>query len=516
MKKTFYIFSWKGIHKWVGVLLSVFILLFCISGIILNHRKLFSGCGVDRRLMPAAYSIKSFNNAIIKGTLPLDEDRIIAYGNAGAWLTDRNFSNAEDFNSGLPEGVDGRNIRNIVRTRDGRIWCAAQYGIYTLTDRQWVEIPLDGNNERVTDIALAPDSCTVVAMTRSAIYTQSEDNTFSRHELQIPENRNERITLFKSLWMLHSGELFGTVGRVIVDIIALIIAFLCLTGIVLLILPYSIRKSAKKQRNKEVKKKASSMKWNLRWHNHIGFTTLALTIPIAFTGMCLRPPMMIPAVLIKTRPLPGSTLDNPNAWHDRLRGLRWDDECNCWLLSTSDGFFSIDRGFTGRPQSIPASQTPPVSPMGITVFEKENTGTWLIGSFGGIYRWNPATGSVIDYLSGQPYCPSQRRSFAGGNLVSGYSADFDTSAPVVFDYSSGTSLLSEMPVILSRQPISLWNFALELHVGRCYTPFLGPLSGLFVFLSGSLLIIILISGLIIRSRYKRKQRKYNTNQSITV
>lgn len=511
MKKTSCIFNWKGFHKWVGISLSVFIIIFCISGIILNHRRLFSGCGVDRRLMPAAYSVKDFNNAIIKGTLPLDGDRIIAYGYAGAWLTDRNFSTAHDFNSGLPGGVDGRNIRNIVRTRDGRIWCAAQYGIYLLNDRQWIETPLDGHNERVTDIALAPDSCSVVAMTRNAVYTQSEHNTFCRHELQAPENRNDRVTLFKSLWMLHSGELFGTAGRVIVDLIALIIAFLCITGIILLLLPYSIRKSAGKQHSRKAQKKASSLRWNMRWHDRIGFTTLVLTILIAFTGMCLRPPMMRPTVLIKTPPFPGSALDNPNPWHNRLRALRWDDAGDCWIVSTSEGFFRIDRGFTGRPQSIPASQTPPVSPMGITVFEKENTGTWLIGSFSGLYRWNHATGSVVDYLSGETCSPSQRRSFAGDRLVSGYSADFDTAAPVVFDYSSGTSLLPEMPVILSRQPISLWNFALELHVGRCYTPFLGPFSELFVFLSGLLLILILVSGLIIRNRHRRKQRKHNMN-----
>ena len=48
------------------------------------------------------------------------------------------------------------------------------------------------------------------------------------------------------------------------------------------------------------------------------------------------------------------------------------------------------------------------------------------------------------------------------------------------------------PEVLSAIPMSLWNVALELHVGRCYSPLLGPLSDLFVFLSGLLITLVLL------------------------
>lgn len=32
---------WKKYHKWVGLFFSFFILMFCFSGIVLNHRTLF-------------------------------------------------------------------------------------------------------------------------------------------------------------------------------------------------------------------------------------------------------------------------------------------------------------------------------------------------------------------------------------------------------------------------------------------------------------------------------------------
>jgi hypothetical protein len=68
-------------------------------------------------------------------------------------------------------------------------------------------------------------------------------------------------------------------------------------------------------------------------------------------------------------------------------------------------------------------------------------------------------------------------------------------------FSSPSAKMPSMPDRLKNQPMSLWNFALELHVGRCYDPFLGSVfSVLFVFVSGLLLSLILISGYIIYRR----------------
>ena len=53
---------------------------------------------------------------------------------------------------------------------------------------------------------------------------------------------------------------------------------------------------------------------------------------------------MIPLALTKTPALPGTSLDSPNPWHDKLRMVRYDDMCGDWLLSTSEVLFA---GFTG-------------------------------------------------------------------------------------------------------------------------------------------------------------------------
>lgn len=122
-------FTWKKYHRWFGLVLSVFMLVFCVSGIILNHRQLFADCAVSRSLLPPAYHIRNFNNGIIKGSTPSPLG-ILAYGYAGVWLTDSKMQNWEDFNRGLPEQIDERNIRHLVCTKDGRIWCAALRDVY--------------------------------------------------------------------------------------------------------------------------------------------------------------------------------------------------------------------------------------------------------------------------------------------------------------------------------------------------------------------------------------------------
>ena len=86
---------------------------------------------------------------MIKGTLPTDSNRIIAYGQAGIWLTDCDFGNWHDLNKGLDKGIDNRKITNIVRTGDGTLWCSALYDVYRYdkTNKCWGKVTLPGNND---------------------------------------------------------------------------------------------------------------------------------------------------------------------------------------------------------------------------------------------------------------------------------------------------------------------------------------------------------------------------------
>ena len=608
MARLKYNFTWKKYHRWLGLVLSVFMLVFCVSGIILNHREAFSGCEVSRKWLPASYHIKNFNNGVVKGTVVKNQktasdsteqslaveknpsvhanssespDSVLAYGCAGVFLTDSQLSTWQDFNRGLPASIDERNVRHIVKAKDGSLWCAALRDVYRYDENshRWKKVELPGNEERIMDVALGKNSIQVVALTRSRIFEitpiasnidvsespsslvssakggvsekspdifEKKSGGFSekvgtflgkyRVEAKIipaPKNYEPKTTLFKLVWHLHSGEFFGLPGKLVVDAIALVLIVLSITGILLFILPYGIRR-AKKVKSEErrvknslaaknrMKRLGKQFAWNMKWHNKIGYVTIVLTLWIAITGMCLRPPLMVPLVLSK---LPQTVGEDGNVWQDKLRAIRWDAVQGDWLVSTSDGFLRVDEDFAKVPKMLPADECPKLSPMGVTVWESDGKGGWIVGSFRGIYRWNPVNHSsnqILDYFTGKPSVETSMISISD-NLVCGYSEDFLGGKPLVFDFAKGVedakgqavALCNDEPktsrneesmsdLICETAPMSLWNVALELHVGRCYSPFLGPLSDLFVFLSGLLITLVLLSGYIISHRRRKK------------
>lgn len=588
MARLKYNFTWKKYHRWFGLVLSVFMLVFCVSGIILNHREVFSGCEVSRRWLPASYHIKNFNNGVVKGTVVKNQktasdsteqslaveknpsihanssespDSVLAYGCAGVFLTDSRLSTWQDFNRGLPASIDERNVRHIVKAKDGSLWCAALRDVYRYDENshRWKKVELPGNEERIMDVALGKDSMTVVALTRSYVYKIS---IFDSCRLQgkpamakfhvgpatvVPppsEDYEPKTTLFKLVWHLHSGEFFGLPGKLVVDAIALVLIVLSITGILLFILPYGIRRVKKLAAKARMKRLGKQFAWNMKWHNKIGYVTIVLTLWIAITGMCLRPPLMVPLVLNK---LPQAVGEDGNVWQDKLRAIRWDATQGDWLVSTSDGFLRVDEDFSQAPKMLATDECPKLSPMGVTVFESDGKGGWIVGSFRGIYRWNPVksatnrtsavdsvsvlslkdsanhpSNQILDYFTGKPSVETSMIPISD-NLVCGYSEDFLGGKPLVFDFAKGvedakgqavdlyndeskTSKNEESmsDLICETAPMSLWNVALELHVGRCYSPFLGPLSDLFVFLSGLLITLVLLSGYIISRRRRKK------------
>lgn len=492
---------WKRYHKWVGIVFSFFILMFCFSGIVLNHRQLFSSWEVGRWWLPENYHYENWNNGIVKGTLRLNDGKVIMYGNAGVWTTDSCFSQFSELNEGIDKGIDNRKISHVVVDSNGSLWCAALYGVYKLEGNQWKKQPLGDEQDRIADLTNKGD--TIVVLTRSYLYTTVKPyDKFTRHELEAPEDYSPNVSLFKTVWLLHSGELFGTAGRLVVDFVAIVLVVLCLTGLVFTFVPKIMRRRRKLHR--PTKRWGNTLKFSVKWHNRLGLWLIGLTLLLSVTGMCLRPPLMIPLVMTQVPPIPGSTLKSDNSWNDKFRAIRYDEHKKEWLLSTSEGFYSLT-SFDKKPSRM--AKAPTISPMGITVFQPKDSTHWLVGSFSGLFLWNPTTGETRDYITGKPLKKTSGRPFSTASTVTGYSSDICGAHDVIFDYGKGAKALNgheipQMPSALAKQPMSLWNFCLELHVGRCYDPIIGPFSVLFVFLSGLVLTLLLVSGLII---YKRRK-----------
>ena len=488
MKKS----TWMKQHRWFGQACAFFILLFVVSGIVLNHRSAVAGWEVSRRWLPERYAYRDWNGGLLRGTLRHD-GRVVVYGANGLWLTDSVAGNWADFNRGLPQAADYRQIRQVVAARGERLYAVTPFALYVYDEgrSRWREVPLSlPEGERLTDLSARGD--TLVAVGRSHLYvSDASGQAFTPVTLPAAADYDGRVSLFRTVWLLHSGDLFGTVGRVAVDVVGLVLAVLCVTGLLYWLLPVYIRR--RRSNGKHAGHTPQLLRSSLRWHDKVGRVTIVFTLLLALTGWMLRPPLLIPLALTHTKPVPGSSLDSPNAWNDRLRMLRYDHKAGDWLLSTSEGFYSMAGLRNAVPQKLP--HTPPVSVMGLNVLQPDRAGRWLCGSFSGMYVWDRMAGRSFDYFTHEP-APEKAGPPLGQFAVSGYSDDL-ASGPFVVEYYEGTAALPQ-PDFLRYLPMSLWNVALELHSGRLY---IGAVATyVFIFLAGLAVIWCLWSGWKVRRR----------------
>lgn len=493
-------------HKWIGLFFTFFILMFALSGIFLNHRTLIAGWEMPRQWLPKNYAYTNWNNGAVSGTIPIDSNHILMYGANGVWLTDSLCRNTRFFGKGMKSGADNRNIRAAVKTSNGEIFAISAFSLYRFdaATQTWNDVS-DGMHspDYLTDVQSLGDTLFIVS--RSHVYQSVVSFTeFSKIQLQQPLHYSEKGSLFRTLWLLHSGELFGIAGKIAVDIVGVVTVILCITGLIVFFFKIPIKRRKKKGTNSPNLKRSWNFSW--RWHNKLGNLFFVLLLIITLTGMFLRPPLLIPIARSKVSPIPGSTLKSANAWHDKLRRLRYDDEQNRWLLSTTDGFYAL-ASLGDVPEKI--ASAPPVSVMGVTVWQKAENGEWILGSFSGIYRWDIAGEKAYDYYTGKPIVskrPSGRPTFT--NAISGYSADF-AQGNVVFDYNKGAITENEsfppMPTSFSNAKISFWNFCLELHVGRLYYSFMRSFTDFYIFFAGLLMLFITVSGYVVyRKRFRRR------------
>jgi len=493
-------------HKWISIIFSFFIILFAISGIILNHRELLSRADVNRNLLPKSYSYQNWNNAAVNSTLKINSDSILLYGNIGIWLTDSIFSNFNSFNNGFGKGVDNRKISKLLYTKNKKLLAGTFFGLFEFDFKNsaWRKIKIPIHEKRITDIIQVNDS--ILILSRSFLLKTKNLNTFTVTELPENENYDNKIGLFKTLWVIHSGEIYGLPGKIIVDIIGLIFTFLTITGFIIFFNKIILKKpiSDKKKHNLKMQNR-----WNLKWHNKIGWTTTILLIITTLTGMFLRPPLLIAIAEARVSKIAYNELDSPNPWFDKLRRILYDSEKNRFLVSTLEGIFYSDDNFQSKLKQFPYQ--PPISVMGITVFQKTAENTYLIGSFEGLFEWNSETGFIWDKIMNRPYyAPKRKGPPIGQFLVSGYTSDYKNTE-IIFDYNQGALNIlgqqefTQMPKQIQSQPISLWNVALELHTGRIFEPLMGIFYILVVPISGFAILFILISGFILWWK-NRKQK----------
>lgn len=497
----------KKYHKWPSLVLTLFILLFAISGIVMNHRGMFSSVDVNRKYLGGEYQYSNWNKAAVKSAITLEGDTALIYGNIGVWKTVDNFKTFDDYNFGFENGIDNRKIEKVLKLKSGEIYAGGLFGLFLKKPdvEKWEQIELPISEQRVVDLVEIKGELFV--LTRSHLLKKTEAG-FELVDLPPSKGYDNKISLFKTLWEIHSGEAFGLVGKLFVDFIGFVFILLCFSGLIYFIYPKWIKRL--KQRGKGVKSKVGFLKFNLKWHNHFGNWLIVFLLLTTLTGMFLRPPLLIAIATNRVTKIPFTHLDNANPWYDQLRRILYDEELDRILLATNECVYFTEDHFESAP--IRYAVQPPISVMGVNVFEKARTGSYIVGSFSGIFYWIPEKGLVFDYISKKPHVPVRTMGPPiSAHPIAGYLKD-SKGSEILFDYNLGAGNLSDasgftqMPRHIQESPMSLWNLCLEIHTGRIYQYVFGKFYILFIPLAGLSILWILTIGFILNRKQKLQKK----------
>lgn len=486
-------------HKWPSIVLSLFVLIFAVSGIVLNHRSLFSGIDVPGKYLLDEYQYNNWNNAAVKSACRISPDSVLIYGNIGVWLTDSSFMAFKDFNLGFPKGIDNRKIFKLHLTKQGNLYAGTLFGLacFDFNSSEWKPIKIPVHDQRVVDLTEKNDSLFV--LTRSYLLGAADnpaDLSFSKFTLPAPVYYENKEGLFRTLWVIHSGEIAGIAGKLFVDLIGLVFIFLTISGMIYWLFPKWVRKRKKKE--KSIHSIVRINRFSLKWHNKLGVWVVFFLIVTTFTGMFLRPPLLITIANSRVGKIPFTILDSPNPWFDKLRRIIYDKNTDSFIIGTNQGIYFVDAKL--KSALTPVYPQPPISVMGINVFENLGDGSYLIGSFNGLFLWNPTNGKIVDVFNPLMKVPENQ---GGPPLSQNMTAGFIDlgKQQFIFDYNRGVESVHpsfpfpEMPHhIIKQSPMSLWNLALEFHTGRYYSILFGQLYILFIPLFGLTMLLILITG----------------------
>lgn len=514
MSKIKVVKFFKRFHKWLAITIAFIAILFASSGIVMNHRQTFSGIDVSRKLLPKSYTYKNWNMAAVRGSAKID-DALFIYGNIGIWKSTDDLLTFEDFNQGFPDGIDNRKIYSLLQFKN-ELFAGTHLGLYkrAIKNGEWSKVDIPVKKERIADLALKDNK--VLVLTRHYLLQSNDGNNFEKIQLPEPVAYQRKTGLFDTFWELHSGELFGLPGKLLVDLLGLVTILLSITGLLHFFLPKVIRR--KKRQQKAVKNLVNTKKKNLHWHNVVGYVFVIFLLINTFSGMHLRPPILIAIANKQVGIIPFTHMDSPNPWFDKLRRIHWDAAKRQYIFSTKDGFFFAEESLTQK--LIPCPSQAPVSVMGCNVLKAIGNNHLMVGSFSGMFLWNTENGMVSDFFTGQPHQAQQGMARPiGANAVAGF-VESDEKA-WWFDFSGGATEMdtpkrentfTPMPEnIRAASPISLWNVALEIHTGRIFEHLVGMFYILFVPIAGICILLVLSSGFFIwllvyrrKSEVKRK------------
>lgn len=494
----------RWLHKYFGLVLLLFLAWMSISGVLLNHPNIIKNIGVNKSLIPDSYIPNNWNRSTLKNILytkNIKQDSLLLYGNEGIFISSAKANIIKPYMRGdFPTSPRLKRTNHLwADTINNRILAATNNGLYVCwaNKYKWEKIPLHDNNEPIVKILALPHS--LVLVSKSAFYVSEYTKTLSFKKV-VPNKKEteQNVSLITIFFALHDGSIWGLPGKIIWDIAGIIFFFLCVSAFYVWYYPKKWKRKYKRKKKKTSTSEKTKHKFFLKYHKKLGWYASIILLIIVITGMFLRPPLIMAIFKAHINKKWYPAIKNPNPWHHKIRNALYDSQSYKIVLDCSDGIWAgnLQNNITFEKQNIPIS----VFAMGATVFEEEKPNTWLVGSFGGLSRYNTLTQKSESVLQIKK---TKGRGMPGSLLVTGYIKAPNGENYVLGHYKGLCNLKGNEQTNAIKMPNSIkqnykmpfWNFLFEIHNARIFKSILGGFYMLVIPLGGLLSLLILLSGI---------------------
>lgn len=504
MRKVFRKSKW--IHKWIGLVLILFLIWMSASGILLNHPEWISDISVPARLLPPQYTPENWNRSALIDLVfsPQNPQVLYAAGKQGVWRSgdggktfrnfEQNFESSWYYKKTKDLYVsDGETPFLLAGTDGGLFVCNPETGA-------WRSVPLGEKRQAVRKIVTVGER--LLVFSESAVF--EAEQTFPDFRFRkihwMKDEPQKRVSLVDLFFHLHDGRVWGLPGRLLFDLGGLVIIFLSISAFYIWYFPKYKRFRKKRGADITGYRKAKGYRFFLRYHLRLGIILAFILLIIAVTGFFMRPPLLalIAEDSIPAKFYPGILPENP--WHKKVHNALYDPVEGRIIVNCSDGNWSGPADFSEPFRRMDLNV--PVFVMGATVFEAFGSGGYLVGSFNGMFHLERSTGKAYDLIR-SAYKNSWSNVRPDEFMVTGF---FKSPGGEAFITTHEQGLLSlpgekqavpyEMPEELAlTYEMPLWNVLFELHNGRLFKDLIGGFYILLVPLGALLFILIILSGI---------------------
>lgn len=516
LRRIFLISKW--LHRYLGLLLFLYLIVVGITGILLNHPTLLSGFSVPRWMVPPSYRIVDWNRGSLKTVVYSEQDSSLGFlaGTEGVWKTTDGGVRFEPMDVGYPSARAKRRTNHLHLMEDGDrslLLAGTHDGLFgcSLTDETWRHVPLGRDAEEIRKILEIEDRIVVFSQSNAYQSPAAEtigDLSFQRVHLQRTKgpatSDTDGISLVRLMFALHGGEIWGLPGRLLIDLVGVVLIFLSASGVYMWYFPRARRWFPRKAGNLPMSEttKRKAYLWMTRYHLDLGALVTVFLMLIAGTALFMPPSPLVLFVVRTTVPReywPGPLPENP--WHEAIGNAAYDAVGGEILIEAKKAIWRGPADFSGP--FVKDTARHPISAMGTHVMEVTDDGGLLVGSFSGLFECRPDGKTVIDLSTGKPRKRGRSGPPLGRWMAVGY---LETPAGERFVATHKQGILGidgaetkgrfEMPEAMVRgYRMPLRKFLFEVHNGRIFRDWLGGSYFLISVVGALSLLLIAFTGL---------------------